>query len=78
MKFDVKDFYLSGDHDILTERVSSRFSGEIKQWVSDCLETLLASQFVSSNLVVDALLKVVLGSGMGMKTASLGEGGPVP
>ena len=70
MKFDVKDFYLSGSHDDLALLISDLFVDEDwRRWVSDCLGFLLSNQLVRWSGAAGTLFEVTQGSGMGMKAA---------
>jgi hypothetical protein len=65
LKFDIKEFYLSGSHNDLAAAVCSLFSGEEALFVRHLVAFLLQYQFVEFDL--DTHMQVVQGSGMGMR-----------
>ncbi len=67
LKYDIKEYYLSGAHDELARRSSGLLSGPISGWLRGCLDWLLGFQFVRFRPEVQAHLHVQLGSGMGMR-----------
>ena len=74
VKMDVKDFYLSGDHQDIIEEVVKYFSGPEKTLLENCMQALLCNQFVEAaspfnHLNGQKLFQVTKGSGMGLKHA---------
>jgi hypothetical protein len=67
MKFDVKEFFLSGDHSELARRSASLVDKPVSVWLESCLEWLLGFQFVDFDAAGGTHLQVTLGSGMGMR-----------
>ena len=67
LKYDIKEFFLSGDHETLASLTAKGFTGELRNWVEDCVFFLLRSQFVEWKWDPDSALVVTKGSGMGMK-----------
>jgi hypothetical protein len=65
LKYDVKEFYLSGEHMLLAERAATFLSGDKAAWLKDCILAVLTDQYVE--FVPDSHLQVMEGSGMGMR-----------
>ena len=67
IKIDVKDFYMSGTAQELTEDARQcMHSGPRKKLLESALLFLLQEQYVESPLLEERTFKVVLGSGMGL------------
>lgn len=71
LKFDIKEFYTSGEQDELAQRTSNLAPGPISAWVRECLVTLLSSQFVVGSVEDGTHLHVMSGSGMGMQSSGV-------
>ena len=72
VKIDVKQFYLSGAHDVLNDLVVSAIQDEqMKTWMSDALSLLLDQQFLSHETPGGdtSVYSCVLGAGMGFPHA---------
>ena len=46
MKFDVKEFFLSGQHEDISIAVASHFEGRERSWIRDATSFVLTTQFV--------------------------------
>jgi hypothetical protein len=73
LKFDVKDFYLAGDHALIASTVSDWFPDtKSRKFMFEALSLTLANQFVGefdSSEQRDVVYHVQTGSGIGMKHA---------
>ena len=66
VKFDVKDYFLSGDHDALAADACDHLNGTQRQLTKDVLNFLLATQYVKTRLDEDRLWICTCGTGMGL------------
>ncbi len=68
MKFDIKEFFLSGDHEELATLAASISNNrQERAWLKRAIFFLLSSQFVEFCPAEDVALQVAFGSGMGMR-----------
>lgn len=67
MKFDVKEFFLSGQHDDISEAVASHFEGRERSCIRDATAFVLSTQFVESSAADELHHQTMEGSGMGMR-----------
>jgi hypothetical protein len=67
MKFDVKEFFLSGEHEAISTAVASHFEGREKSWIRDATSFVLSTQFVEYSVENELHHQVLEGSGMGMR-----------
>jgi hypothetical protein len=74
LKYDVKDFYLAGEHSFIAEEVSRTVEERsMRRFVREALYLTLANQFVDQSFSPEfqkhTLFKVETGSGIGMRHA---------
>jgi hypothetical protein len=66
LKYDVKEFFLSGQHMTLAKLVASAFNDkQLSSWILDCTLFVLSTQFVAWDYQDDVHFQVMEGSGMG-------------
>ena len=66
IKFDIQDYYMSGNKDDLITDALATFEGDEKQLMKEALYLLLEEQWIMSNMFPDRIWKVCKGSGMGL------------
>jgi len=66
VKFDIKDFFMSGEHDELLDTCCNEVSQDEEDDFRSVLKSILGSQYVSVRGCNDTVWKVVRGSGMGV------------
>ena len=69
MLVDVKDYFMTGDHDLLVKNACDFFPSTESETVKPMLKLILDNQFLSNKFGDSATYKVVMGSGMGMPCA---------
>ena len=69
MKIDVKNFYMSGSHEMLEREVSGEFKGNMRRLMGPLISFVLLNQYVVDS-VSDAAWQVTCGSGMGQRHSS--------
>ena len=71
LKFDIKDFYLAGEHGFIVNGVSNDFEDlSVRRFVRESLETVLMHQYVAPldpKLQDSTVYHMQLGSGIGMR-----------
>jgi len=68
LKMDIKDFYMSGNHQTIIALCSKPFTGEVKNFIIDLLHYFLFYQVLHDN-GSDTYYKVIVGTGMGAKAS---------
>ena len=66
IKIDIKDYFMSGEHDNLISNSSELIDPERRSCFKDLLRPILAHQYVRLDGDTDCAYRVVTGSGMGM------------
>jgi hypothetical protein len=66
-KVDIKNYYMSGPHDLLVQNVVCSFDIPVSSWIQDALGFVLFYQYVALD---DQYFQVVSGSGMGAQHSS--------